>query len=142
MPVPVSVAPDGVVAHISRLYEKRGQAQRIATIDQDAPMVLSKGGKKMVIMPLNLDGDKVTVAEPAQPTAETTTPPSNQPAPQEQSGAQTQERTEMPKKNTTTEAAEIQGKQEGSAKETTTSSTATTVVKEAAPQICLAWKRL
>ena len=29
------------MAHISRLYEKRGQAQRIATIDQDATIVES-----------------------------------------------------------------------------------------------------
>jgi len=69
------------------------------------PMLLSNGGKQMIISPLNMDGH--TVAAPAQPTAETTTPASNQPAPQEQPGAPTEERTEMPRtaKTTAPEAA-------------------------------------
>ena len=37
----LTAVQDGVVAHISQLYEKRGQAQRIATIDQDATIVES-----------------------------------------------------------------------------------------------------
>ena len=47
--------------------------------DPLSPMVLSNGGKKMVISPLNPDGGKATVTAPAQPTAETTTPASDQP---------------------------------------------------------------
>lgn len=56
------------------------------------PMLLSNGGKQIVISPLNLDGPKV--ADPVQPTGQTTTPASNQPAPQEQPGAPFQERKE------------------------------------------------
>ena len=37
----LTAVQDGVVAHISRLYEKRGQGQRIATIDQDATIIQS-----------------------------------------------------------------------------------------------------
>jgi hypothetical protein len=37
----LTAVQDGLVAHISRRYEKRGQAQRIATIDQDATIVES-----------------------------------------------------------------------------------------------------
>ena len=32
----LSAVQNGLVAKISRLYEKRGQAQRIATIDQES----------------------------------------------------------------------------------------------------------
>ena len=68
--------------------------------DPLSPMVLSNGGKKIIISPLNLDGPKLTA--PAQPTAEATTPASNQPAPQQQAGAPTEERTEMPRTAKTT----------------------------------------
>jgi hypothetical protein len=37
----LSAVQDGLVSHISRLYEKRGQTQRIATIDQDATIIES-----------------------------------------------------------------------------------------------------
>jgi DNA polymerase III sliding clamp (beta) subunit (PCNA family) len=66
--------------------------------DPLSPVVFSKGGKRMVIMPVNLDGP-VKAATPAQPnsgatTATTaTTPPTEQTAPQEQPGATTEERT-------------------------------------------------
>jgi DNA polymerase III sliding clamp (beta) subunit (PCNA family) len=44
--------------------------------DSLSTMIISKGGKQMIISPLNLDGGKTTVASPApaQPGAETTTP--------------------------------------------------------------------
>jgi len=71
--------------------------------DPLSPMLLSNRGKMIVISPLNLDGPKVTA--PAQPTAETTTPASNQPtspastenapaAPPSAAGAQHQTETE------------------------------------------------
>ncbi|MGO8674677.1 MAG: hypothetical protein ACLQVX_02255 [Limisphaerales bacterium] len=37
----LTAVQDGAVAHISRLYEKRGQARQIATIDQDATIIES-----------------------------------------------------------------------------------------------------
>ena len=37
----LTAVQDGMVAQISRLYEKRGQGQRIATIDQDATIIES-----------------------------------------------------------------------------------------------------
>jgi DNA polymerase III sliding clamp (beta) subunit (PCNA family) len=69
--------------------------------DPLSPVVFSKGGKKMVIMPVNLEGPKVT-ATPSQlnsgaTTATTaTTPPAEQTAP---SGPEvpTEERTDMPR---------------------------------------------
>ena len=67
--------------------------------DPLSPVVFSKGGKKMVIMPVNLDGPKVKAPTPAAassgatPATTPTTPPAEQTAPQEQPGAPTEERT-------------------------------------------------
>jgi hypothetical protein len=66
-----------------------------------SPVVFSKGGKKMVIMPVNLEGPKVTTTPAAASGAATattaTTPPAEQTASQEQPGAPTEERTDMPR---------------------------------------------
>ena len=67
--------------------------------DPLSPVVFSKGGKKMVIMPVNLEGPKVAATTPAAassgatPATTPTTPPAEQTAPQEQPGATTEERT-------------------------------------------------
>jgi DNA polymerase III sliding clamp (beta) subunit (PCNA family) len=63
--------------------------------DPLSPVVFSMGGKKMVIMPVNLDGP-VKAATPAQSKSElarATTPTAEQTAPQEQPGTPTEERT-------------------------------------------------
>ena len=68
--------------------------------DPLSPVVFTNGGKKMVIMPVNLDGPKVTVTKPAAASsgATTATPrPTEQTAPQEQPGATTEERKDMPR---------------------------------------------
>ena len=65
-----------------------------------SPVVFSNGGRKMVIMPINLDGPgKVTPPAPAAseatPVTPATTPPTEQTAPQAQPGAPTEERKDM-----------------------------------------------
>ena len=65
--------------------------------DPLSPMLLSNGGKRIVISPLNLSGVRTTVAAPAQPTAETTSPTSTEKdpaAPPSAAGAQPQTETE------------------------------------------------
>ena len=67
--------------------------------DPLSPVVFSNGGKKMIIMPVNLDGPKATAPTPAAAssaatTATTpTTTPVEQTTPREQPGATTEERT-------------------------------------------------
>ena len=67
--------------------------------DPLSPVVFSNGGKRMIIMPVNLDGPvKATI--PAQPNSgptTATTPATEQTAPPAESGATTEERTDMPK---------------------------------------------
>jgi hypothetical protein len=41
--------------------------------DPLSPVVFSNGGKKLIIMPVNLDGPKVTVTTPAAASSEATT---------------------------------------------------------------------
>jgi DNA polymerase III sliding clamp (beta) subunit (PCNA family) len=64
--------------------------------DPLSPVVFSNGGKKMVIMPVNLEGPKVAATTPAAASSGATaaaTPPAEQTASQEQPGAPTEERT-------------------------------------------------
>jgi hypothetical protein len=84
--------------------------------DTLSPVVLSNGGRKMVIMPVNLDGPKVTVPTPAAASsgATTATTPTTPPAEQNTSpagaGATTEERKDMPRqaaRATTPETATI-----------------------------------
>jgi DNA polymerase III sliding clamp (beta) subunit (PCNA family) len=63
--------------------------------DPLSPVVFSKGGKRLVIMPVNLDGP-VKVVQSAQPKSgptTATTATAEQTAPQEEPGATTEERT-------------------------------------------------
>ena len=66
------------------------------------PVLFSNGGKKMLIMPVNLDGPKATAPTPVAASSGATTattpttptaPPTGQTTPQEQPGATTEERT-------------------------------------------------
>ena len=71
--------------------------------DPLSPVVFSNAGRKMIIMPINLDGPgKVPTPAPAASEATTaTTPPVEQTAPQEQPGAPTEERKEMTENTST-----------------------------------------
>ncbi len=65
--------------------------------DPLSPVVFSNGGKKMIIMPVNLDGPKVTVTTPAAASSEATTaatPTAEQNQPPADTGAQSEERTD------------------------------------------------
>jgi hypothetical protein len=85
------------------LHALRFGLNEIEVEDPLSPVVFSKGGKKMIIMPVNLEGPKVAATTPAAAssgatTATTpTTPPAEQTAPQEEPGATTEERTDMPR---------------------------------------------
>ncbi len=69
--------------------------------DPLSPVVFTNGGKRLVIMPVNLDGPaKVQVSPQSQRTSgvtTATTPAAEQTAPREQPGATTEERTDMPR---------------------------------------------
>ena len=65
--------------------------------DSLSPVVFSNGGRKMIIMPVNLEGP-VTVQPKAQPASEATTPPATQTSTPPQPEPTTEERTaEMPR---------------------------------------------
>ena len=67
--------------------------------DTLSPVVFSKGGKKLIIMPVNLEGPARVQISP-QTKTETTEAESNQPSPQPEA----QERTDMPRTARTPEA--------------------------------------
>jgi DNA polymerase III sliding clamp (beta) subunit (PCNA family) len=70
--------------------------------DPLSPVVFSKGGKKLIIMPVNLDGPaRVQVSPQPQPASEATTPAAEKPQPPAETGAQTEERTEVKTRATT-----------------------------------------
>ena len=62
--------------------------------DELSPVVFSNGGKKLIVMPIRLDGPPRVQVSP-QPKTETTEAESNQPSAQPE--AQTEERTAMPR---------------------------------------------
>ena len=102
IPVDAVVKGRPVTVALNRRYllnALRFGLNEIELEDPLSPVVFSKSGKKMVIMPVNLDGPKVTTPTPAAAssgatTATTaTTPPAEQTTPQEQAGATTEERT-------------------------------------------------
>ncbi len=71
------------------------------------PMVLSKGGKRMVIMPVNLEKPTPTATDPSQqpalaPEATTPTPAAAQNQPPTETGAPTEERKGMPRQTRAT----------------------------------------
>jgi DNA polymerase III sliding clamp (beta) subunit (PCNA family) len=73
-----------------------------------APVVFSNGGKRLVVVPVNLRGPVTVQASPqpqAQPTSEATNTTEQNPPPTD-TGAQTEERTAMPRTARTTTPAE------------------------------------
>jgi DNA polymerase III sliding clamp (beta) subunit (PCNA family) len=106
----VNVAGDPVAIALNREYVLKGLRfglNKLEIQDSLTAMIMSKGaGKKMIIMPLRMEGDDVKVSPTPQETTPTeTTAATEQPQPQPNPEAQTQERIEMPKKNTITETA-------------------------------------
>jgi len=103
----VNVIGNPVIIALNRHYllkALRFSLNKLEIEDSLTAMVLSSGGKKMVIMPLRLDDGKVRQA-PAQgtPGSESSTSPSTeQPQPPAQPEAQPEERTEMPRASRTT----------------------------------------
>jgi hypothetical protein len=103
--IPVDAAVNGrpVTVALNRrflLNAPRFGLNQFEVEDPLSPVVFSKGGKKMVIMPFNLDGPKVTVTKPAAASSgatTSTTPAAEHTAPQEEPGATTEERKDMPR---------------------------------------------
>jgi hypothetical protein len=102
IPVDAVVKGKPVTVALNRHYllnALRFGLNEIEVEDPLSPVVFSKGGKKMIIMPVNLDGPKVTVPTPpaASSGATTgttpTTPAAQQTTPQEQPGAKTKSKT-------------------------------------------------
>ena len=103
IPIDAEVKGRLVAVSINRhylLHALRFGLNEVEIEDLLSPVVFSKGGKRLVIMPLRPDDSPVTVATPAKANSEATTattPPAEQTTPQEQSGATTEERTNMPR---------------------------------------------
>ena len=105
IPIDAVVKGKPVTVGLNRNYllnAMRFGLNEIQIDDPLGPVVFSKGGKKMVIMPVNLEGPKVKVTTPAAASPEATTaptpttattPPTEQTAPQDQPGVPTEERT-------------------------------------------------
>ena len=97
IPVDAAVKGKPVTVALNRRYllnALRFGLNELEIEDPLSPVVFSKGGKKMVIMPVNLDGPKVTATTPAAAssgatTATTpTTPQQNKPRPRNNRGRQ------------------------------------------------------
>ena len=101
IPVNAVVTGKPVTVALNRRYllnALRFGLNQVEMEDPLSPVLFSNGGRKMVIMPVNLDGPKVTASTPAAASSEATTattPAAEQTAPQEQPGAPTKERTDM-----------------------------------------------
>jgi DNA polymerase III sliding clamp (beta) subunit (PCNA family) len=97
----VKVTGKPVTVTLNRTYFTTALKFGLNQMEVEDPLsavVFSNGGKKMIIMPVNLDGPKVTVT-PAQANSEATpatSPTAEQTASQDQPGTPT-ERTEMPR---------------------------------------------
>jgi DNA polymerase III sliding clamp (beta) subunit (PCNA family) len=112
IPVDAVVKGKPVTTALNRRYllnALRFGLNQVEMEDPLSPVVFSMGGKKMVIMPVNLEGPKVTATTPAAassgatPATPAATPPAEQTAPEEQPGATTEERTAaMPRTARTT----------------------------------------
>lgn len=111
----VAVAGNPMTIGFNREYLVKALRFGLNQVEVEGPLspaVFSHGGKKMVIMPLRLDGDEPTPAAPAaQCNPATTSPLPEQTTPPMQSEAQPEERKEMARtaKTTTTETTKVEG---------------------------------
>jgi DNA polymerase III sliding clamp (beta) subunit (PCNA family) len=99
IPVDAAIKGKPVTVALNRRYllnALRFGLNEVEIDDPLSPVVFSNGGKKMIIMPVNLEGPKVAATTPAAASSAATTataPAAEQTAPQEQPGATTEERT-------------------------------------------------
>jgi hypothetical protein len=102
IPVDAVVKGRPVTVALNRRYllnALRFGLNQVEMEDPLSPVVFSNGGRKMVIMPVKLDGP-VKAATPAQSKSgatTATTPTAEQTAPPENLGVPTEERTDMPR---------------------------------------------
>jgi len=105
----VNVTGQPVAIALNREYLLKGLRfglNKLEIQDSLTALIMSKGGKKMVIMPLRMEGGNVEVKQTNQetkPPAPETTTATEQPQPQPNPEATIEERIVMPKKNTPTE---------------------------------------
>jgi hypothetical protein len=93
----VKVTGQPVTVALNRTYlthALRFGLNELVVEDELSPVVFSSAGKKLIIMPINLNGPARVQVSP-QPASQPTTAEKNQPSPQPE--AQTEERTEMPR---------------------------------------------
>ena len=104
----VKVTGDPVAVGLNRTYFTNALRFGLKELEIEAelsPVVFSNGGKRLVIMPVNLNGP-ATVQPPSKPqptsaAAPGTKPAAEQTAPPEQPGSPTEERTNMPENTST-----------------------------------------
>ena len=104
----VKVTGDPVAVGLNRTYFTNALRFGLKELEIEAelsPVVFSNGGKRLVIMPINLNRPATVKAPPKpQPTsaaAPGTKPAAEQTAPPEQPGSPTEERTNMPENTST-----------------------------------------
>jgi hypothetical protein len=97
----VKVTGKPVTVALNRTYftnALRFGLNEMAVEDPLSPVVFSNGGRRLIVMPVNLDGPaRVQVSPQPQANSETTTPATEQNLPPVESEAQTEERTDMPR---------------------------------------------
>ena len=101
----VNVTGNPVTIAFNRHYLLKGLRfglNKLEIEDSLSPLVISNGGKKMVIMPVRMDDGKIQVssapaATPVPATESPTSTPTEQTQPPTQSEAPTEERTDMPR---------------------------------------------
>lgn len=106
----VNITGGPVAIALNRQYLLKGlrfSLNKLEIEDSLSPMVMSNGGKKMVIMPVRMDDGKIQVssapaATSAPATESPTSTPTEQTQPPTQSEAPTEERTDMPRTARTT----------------------------------------
>jgi DNA polymerase III sliding clamp (beta) subunit (PCNA family) len=102
IPVDAGVIGRPVTVALNRRYllnALRFGLNELEVEDPLSPVVFSKGGKRLVIMPVNLDSPvkAATSAQPKSGPTPATTPKAEQTTPPAESGATTEERTDMPR---------------------------------------------
>ena len=102
IPVDAVVKGKPVTVALNRRYllnALRFGLNQLEVEDPLSPVVFTNGGKKMIIMPVNLDGPAkvATRAHPKSEATTATTPTAEHTAPQQETGVPTEERKDMPR---------------------------------------------
>jgi DNA polymerase III sliding clamp (beta) subunit (PCNA family) len=100
----VTITGGPIVTCLNREYllkALRFNLNQVEIEDALTPVVFSNTGKRLVVMPVRLEGDKPQVSAPVQPSPPPQQQTAEQPTPPADTEAQPEERTEMPRTSTT-----------------------------------------